>query len=524
MLPPDLAAAQHRRQAGVDGRLVPVGPAIRQLADLRALDLVADPQDLHRRLDGLGVTVDADDLLVALLDLPLVGEGRLGDLGHEPAVLDPAQDPAGHRVVRAHRPDLREDLLGLGLQPVGERLDVPGAAERVGDVDHAGLLHDHLLGAQRDLGRLLARQREHLVERVRVQRVGAAEHGRQRLDRGAHDVVVRLLRGQRDPGGLGVEAQPLRPLGRGAVDVAHPACPDPARGPELGDLLEEVDVRVEEERQAGREHVDVQAAGQAELDVAEAVGERERQLLRGGRSGLPDVVAGHRQRLVVGYLGGAVLHQVADQPQVRLRREQPLLLRDVLLEDVGLQRAVELAQVGALPLGRGQVHAEHRDGGSADRHRRRDVGQRDAGEQHVHVGGRVDRHAAVPDLADRARVVGVAAHQRRHVERDRQAAAAGREQHLVALVRLHRVAEAGELPDRPRPAAVPGRVQAAGEGVLPRPADPLEAGHDRAVLRPVDRVDGHAGQGGEVGVPHPRAVVPALPASPAVVTVLAAGV
>ena len=56
----------------------------------------------------------------------------------------------------AHGEDPVEDRVGLGLDLVGERLDVPGAAERVGDVDDAGLLHDHLLGAQRDLGGLLA--------------------------------------------------------------------------------------------------------------------------------------------------------------------------------------------------------------------------------------------------------------------------------------------------------------------------------------------------------------------------------
>jgi hypothetical protein len=33
---------------------------------------------------------------------------------------------------------------------------------------------------------------------------------------------------------------------------------------------------------------------------------------------------------------------------VRLRAEEPLLLRDVLLEDVGLQRPVESAEVDAL--------------------------------------------------------------------------------------------------------------------------------------------------------------------------------
>ena len=168
----------------------------------------------------------------------------------------------------------------------------------IGHVDHAGLLGQHLLGAQGDLRRLLRRQGQGLVERVGVQRVGAAEHGGQRLDGGPHHVVVGLLRGQRHPGGLGVEAQRLR-LGRGrAVPVPQPARPDPPRRPELGDLLEEVDVGVEEEAQPRREPVDVQPARQAELDVAEPVGQRERQLLRGGRAGLADVVAGDAERLV----------------------------------------------------------------------------------------------------------------------------------------------------------------------------------------------------------------------------------
>jgi hypothetical protein len=81
--------------------------------------------------------------------------------------------------------------------------------------------------------------------------------------------------------------------------------------------------------------------------------------------------------------------------------------------------------------------------------------------------GAVDGDAAVADLAERARVVGVAAHEGRHVEGDREPAAAGGQDHLVALVGLLGVAEAGELPDRPRPAAVAGRVEPAGEGNSP---------------------------------------------------------
>jgi len=55
-----------------------------------------------------------------------------------------------------------------------------------------------------------------------------------------------------------VEAQRERLVGLGAVDVAQPTRPDPPRRTELGDLLEEVDVGVEEERQARRELLDVE--------------------------------------------------------------------------------------------------------------------------------------------------------------------------------------------------------------------------------------------------------------------------
>ena len=69
---------------------------------------------------------------------------------------------------------------------------------------------EQLLRAQRELRRVLGRQRERLVERVRVQRLRAAAHRRERLDRDADDVVVGLLRRQRRAAGLRVEAQRQR--------------------------------------------------------------------------------------------------------------------------------------------------------------------------------------------------------------------------------------------------------------------------------------------------------------------------
>ena len=123
-----------------------------------------------------------------------------------------------------------------------------------------------------------------------------------------------------------------------------------------------------------------------------------------------------------------------------------------------------------------------------DRHRRRDLAERDAGEQRLHVLERVDRDALAADLAERARVVRVVAHQRRHVERGREPGLAVLEQVAEALVRLLGRAEAGELAHRPEPAAVHRRVDAARERVLPRIAE-IALVVDPDVLRRVQRLD-----------------------------------
>ena len=76
-----------------------------------------------------------------------------------------------------------------------------------------------------------------------------------------------------------------------AETIAHDARPNLSRGAVLGDLLEEIAVRVEEKRDARHELVDVEAGVHAPLHILNAVAQRERQLLGRGRARFANVIA-----------------------------------------------------------------------------------------------------------------------------------------------------------------------------------------------------------------------------------------
>ena len=107
------------------------------------------------------------------------------------------------------------------------------------------------------------------------------------------------------------------------------------------------------------------------------------------------------------------LEQVHDDLERGLRREDPGVLRHVLLEDVVLDRALQLVDRHALLLRRGDVEAEQDRRRAVDRHRGGDLVERNPVEQGLHVGQARDRDAALADLALGAGMVGVVAHQRR---------------------------------------------------------------------------------------------------------------
>ena len=244
--------------------------------------------------------------------------------------------------------------------------------------------------------------------------------------------------------------------------LAQQLRPQPPRRPELRHLLEEVVVRVEEEGKPLAELVRRQPGLDGRPAVGKAVGEREADLLDGGRAGLADVVAADRDHVPARQPLRAVGEQVGGQPHGRPRREDVVPAGGVLLEDVVLHRAAEPLARHALPLGDQLVEQEQERCRRVDRHRRRDLAERDGVEEELHVGERVDRDPGPPHLPGRARVVGVEPELRRQVERGREPGLAPLEQVAEARVRLLGRAEAGVLADRPRPPAVHRRVRPAG--------------------------------------------------------------
>ena len=151
----------------------------------------------------------------------------------------------------------------------------------------------------------------------------------------------------------------------------------------------------------GREVVDAQAALDRLLDVGQAVLDREGELLSGRRSGLADVIARHADRMPARHLRRAPLDHVPAQAHRRIDREAPLLLGDVLLEDVGLDRPAQALGRDAARLGGGDVEGEHHRSGRVDRHRDGDLVEVDAAEQRRHVVDGVDRDSLAADLAQR---------------------------------------------------------------------------------------------------------------------------
>ena len=108
-----------------------------------------------------------------------------------------------------------------------------------------------------------------------MEALGASQNSGQCLKSGAHDVVLRLLGSEAASGGLGVESHEPRLRLFGLVFFPHVSGPDAPGGPVFGDLLEEIQMGIEEQRKPGSKCVNVQPGFHGRLHVGESVGQGE---------------------------------------------------------------------------------------------------------------------------------------------------------------------------------------------------------------------------------------------------------
>src|SRR5262245_903356 len=101
--------------------------------------------------------------------------------------------------------------------------------------------------------------------------------------------------------------------------VAHDVRPDAPGGAVLRDLLEEIAVRIEEERETGSERVHLEPRIDAVLDVLDSVPQRERKLLCSGGARFTNVVPADGNRVPARHALGAERKDVGDEPH-RLAR------------------------------------------------------------------------------------------------------------------------------------------------------------------------------------------------------------
>ncbi len=247
-----VGGAGQRVERFLQRRRIALGAQPLELVDLHgAHGRIIDPEHVDRVFVPRRIFVDADHGLYAGIDARL----RLGRGFLDPHFGDAGLDRLGHAAERFDFLDMVPGFLG---EIVGQPLDVIGAAPRIDDAGRAGFLLQHDLGVARDARRIVGRQRQRLVERIGVQRLGLALGRRHRLDHGAGDVVVDVLRGERPAGGLRMRAQHQRLVAL-RLELLDQLRPQHARGALLGDLHEVVHAGAPEERDARRELVDGRA-------------------------------------------------------------------------------------------------------------------------------------------------------------------------------------------------------------------------------------------------------------------------
>ncbi len=167
----------------------------------------------------------------------------------------------------------------LLFQFVGQRFHKVTAAQRIHRVGCPTFVGDDLLRAQGHGHGVFTGQGQRFVHGVGVQRLCAAQHRSQCLDRHARHVVQGLLRCQADAGRLRVKTHEPGSRILRAKGIAHLARPNTSCCPVLGNLLEDIVVPVEEKRNTRCKIVYIQATVHGPTHILESVSQCKSQFL-----------------------------------------------------------------------------------------------------------------------------------------------------------------------------------------------------------------------------------------------------
>ena len=226
------------------------------------------------------------------------------------------------------------------------------------------------------------------------------------------------------------------------VTLLHQLGPHAPASTELGDLVEEVHVDVEEKGQPLGELLHVAAAPAQLIDVGQTVGQCVGHFLRCGGAGVAHVGASDADGVEArGDIVG-VKNRVRDQAHRRADREDPRSARHIFLQDVVLNRARQLVARHALFVGNGQVHRIDDRGRAVDGEGGGNAREVQALKQNFRLAQIGERNADLADFRPRHGMRRIKAALGWQIERHGQASLPLGEQKLVALVGFFRRAEA----------------------------------------------------------------------------------
>ena len=194
-----------------------------------------------------------------------------------------------------------------------------------------------------------------------------------------------------------------------AVALFENFVPQIDEGPHFAHLGDEPDACVDEEADPTAEGGEVfrRNAGFEFVEYGDGRCQSEGEFLFRRRACLLQVVGTRVHRVPFRDVGVAILGHVPDHLERRFRRADIRAARQIFLDQIVLDGALQLRHIRALFFGHGDVERQEPWGGRVDCHRRVHLFERDLVKQGAHVAQMRNRDADFANLAARKHMIAV---------------------------------------------------------------------------------------------------------------------